>query len=101
MVEVVGVDVEENRYGGSVSDEGAVALVGFQNEVIARSFPEVPVESGNESAYHGAGIHAAFRHKEGDERTDGRLAVHSRDRYSFVASGDLGQQFRAVQHRKT
>jgi hypothetical protein len=99
VIEVVGVDVGDERDGGVVELEGAVGLVGLDDEELVRSAAAGCSELGDHAAVDEAGV-IAERLQRGDDHARRRgLAVRSGDRHQPAPADEPVQRLRAVDDR--
>ena len=98
VVQVVGLDVGDDRDVGREQQERPVALVRLGDEVQAGAVLRAEPGLGEDPADDVARVGAAFAQHRGEHGGGGGLAVRPRDRDHPPAGHDRGQRRRPVQH---
>ena len=86
---MVGLDVADDRDGRLQRQEGAVELVGFDDEQLPAADPRVPPPRSDTAAGESRGVSPGGRECLRDHDRGGRLPVRSRDRHEGPAGYDL------------
>ena len=98
VVEVVGLDVGDDRDGRRVGEERAVALVGLGDEDVAVAVVGARAGGQQVPADHERRVGAAGLQRDDQHRRRRGLARAARDAGGAVVGHELGQHRRAVQH---
>ena len=98
VVEVVGVDVRDERDRGVVEQERPVRLVGLDDEELALTGCRADAELLDDAAVHEARVLAELE-QAGDDHAGRRgLAVRAGDGHEALAGDEPGEGLRTVQH---
>ena len=100
VVEVLAVDVGDDRHGGREAQERAVALVGLGDQELPLAEARVRAQGVEPPADHDRGVEPAPRQHRGDHRGGGRLAVRTGDRDPELHPHELGQHLGAADDRQ-
>ena len=99
MVEMLGIDVGDDRDRAVEPQEAAVALVGLDHHPVGASEPGVGAVGVDDPAVdHGRIDPAGVEHRR-DHRGGGRLAVGAGDRDGRLQAHQLGQHLGPADHR--
>ena len=95
-VHVLAVEVGDDGEDGRELEEGAVAFVGFGDEVLRGAEAGVGAEGVDAAADDDGGIEAAGGEHAGDHGGGGGFAVHAGDGDAVFEAHELGQHFGAL-----
>ncbi len=102
VVEVLLLDIQDERVLWVVAYNGAVALVCLRDEVLALWIPVgVYTENRNLRSHVVRGMHATLAEHVRPHGTRRRLAVHAGNYDSFLEAHDGGKRIGAAHHRQT
>ncbi len=99
VVEVVGLHVGDDRDLGVELGEGAVALVGLDDEQVAPTPHRTGADLVDVAAHDERRRQPRLDQHQGQHRRRGGLAVGARDRERAAHAGDGGQHLGPAQHR--
>ena len=99
VVEMLGVDVRDDRDRRRELEERAVALVGFGDEILAAAETRAGADRLQAAADEDRGIEPALGEHERGEPRRRRLAVRARDGDPLLHAHELREHFRARNHR--
>ena len=99
MVEVLGVDVGDDRDVRRQLQEGAVAFVGFDHHPVAAAAPRIRAIGVDDAAVDDGRIEAGGVEQRRHQRSCGRLAVRAGDRDALLEAHQLGEHFRPPHYR--
>jgi hypothetical protein len=98
VVQVVGLDVGDDRAVRGQQQEGAVALVGLGDEDVALAGVRVAARLVEVAADGEGGVHAAGLHRDGEHRGGRGLPVRAGHGDAALAGHHRGQRHRTRQH---
>ena len=98
-LEMIGVDVGDQRDGGVVEQEGLVRFVGLDDEQVVLARAARGAVLLDDAAVDVARVGADAGQRGDDHAGRCRLAVGARDRHEASACDQIVQRLRAVQHR--
>ncbi len=98
-VHVLAVDVGDDGKDGRKLEKRAIALVGLGDQVVRLAETRVRAHGIHAPADYDGRIEAARSEHGGDHRSGGGLAVHAGDGDAVLKPHQLGQHFRALDHR--
>ena len=98
-IEVLGVDVGDDRDRGREAQERAVALVGLGDQQVAFAEARVAAERGHAPADHHRRVEACRAQNRGHERSGGGLAVRAGDGDAVLHAHQLGEHLGPRNHR--
>ena len=99
VVEVLGIDVGDDRDVGGQLQERAVALVGFDHHPVAGPEPGVRAISVDDAAVDDGRVETGRLEQRRHERGRRRLAVRAGDRDALLEPHELGEHFGAANDR--
>ena len=99
MIEMLGIDIGDDRDLGRQLQERAVALVRFDHHPVARTETRVGAIGIDDAAIDHGGIEAAGIEQRRDHRGRGGLAVGAGDGDAALQPHQLGQHLGAAHHR--
>lgn len=97
-IHVLAIQVCNDAQHGGEFQKGAVALVGFDDEVLRVSEPCIRAERVDTTADHNCWIKAAAGKYGGDHAGGRGLAVHAGDGYAVFQPHELGEHFGALDY---
>ena len=100
MIEMLGVDIGDDRDVGRQLEEGAVAFVGLHHHPFACAQPRVGAIGVDDAAVDDGRIEAARVEQGCNERGRRRLAVGSGDGDALLEPHQFGEHFGAAHHRQ-
>jgi len=98
-VEVIGLDVRDRRDGGRKCEEGAVVLVGLDDEQFIPTAAEIPSPCGDASADDAGGIASGGRERLRRHDGGGGLPVSAGDADGRPVLDRARERLRAANHR--
>ena len=99
VVEVLGIDVGDDRDVGGQLQERAVALVGFDHHPVAGAEPGVGAIGVDDAAVDDGRVEPGRLEQRRHERGGRRLAVRAGDRDALLEPHQLGEHFGAANDR--
>ena len=99
MVEMLGIDVGDDRDGAVEPQEGTVGLIGLDHHPLALALARVRAVAVDDPAVDHGRIDPAGVEQRGDHRGRRRLAVGAGDRDAGLEAHQFGEHFGAAHHR--
>ncbi len=90
-LEVVGFHIAHHGHGRRQRQEGAVELIGLDDEQVPAADPRIPMPTSDAAAGESRGVSPGGRQRLRDHHRGGRLAVRSRDRHEGPAGYELSE----------
>ena len=100
MLEMLGIDVGDDRDRPVEAEEAAVAFVGLDHHPVALAEPRVRSVAIDDAAVDDGRIEPAGVEHRSDHRRRRRLAVRPGDRDRLLHAHQLGEHFRALDDRQ-
>ena len=100
VIEMLRIDVGDQRHVGRQLDEGAVGLVGLDHHPVAGAHAGIGAVGVDDAAVDDGRVEAAGIEQRRHHRGGGRLAVGAGDRDGLLEAHQLGQHLGAAHHRQ-
>ena len=100
VVEMLGVDVGDQRHVDRQPDEGAVGLVGLDHHPVGRAHPRIGAVGVDDAAIDHGRVEAAGIEQRRDHRGGRRLAVRAGDGDRLLEPHQLAEHLGAAHHRQ-